>query len=160
VLVGVLGTFGVVLRELNRVRIDDVHRSGGDLALTVGGPLYTANVLGYSRAVLAAVWPDTRRVLLDLHQMRQTSVTVLDALEDLDHELEAHGVQLVVVSVPEGAAVVARRTSWFRHLEEAGRARTATTAAPAPAPAEAPSPERGDPVPPEADPAQNGSSST
>lgn len=160
VLVGVLGTFGVVLRELNRVRIDDVHRSGGDLALTVGGPLYTANVLGYSRAVLAAVGPDTRRVLLDLHQMRQTSVTVLDALEDLDHELEAHGVLLVVVSVPEGAAVVARRTSWFRHLEEAGRARTATAIAPAPAPAEAPSPERGDPVPPDADPAQNGSSPT
>lgn len=138
VLVGVLGTFGLVLRELNRIRLLTVGRDGGELRLAIDGPLYTANVEGYARAVLAEVErrggadpgaPDTDAidtvaidtVVLDLAAMRQTSVTVLDALADLDAELDARDVRLVLAAVPDGAAATSRRTSWYRGLEDAGR---------------------------------------
>ena len=59
--------------------------------------------------------------VLDEHRMREPSVTVLDALEDLDRELSQRGVELRLEGLPETAVVVARRTDWFQEREAAGR---------------------------------------
>lgn len=49
------------------------------------------------------------------------TITVLDALEDLDRELSQLGVVLHLAAVPASAKVVAERTPWFAGLESAGR---------------------------------------
>ncbi|MBN7794175.1 SulP family inorganic anion transporter [Microbacterium esteraromaticum] len=123
VAVGVVGTFVVVLRELNRVRLAVDEPRGGVLTVHLHGPLYTANALSYESAVLdaATALPELRVLVLDAAQQRALSVTVLDALRELDDELAGAGVELRLAAVPDGAAEVARRGDWFAGLEEQGR---------------------------------------
>ncbi|MBM7832021.1 high affinity sulfate transporter 1 [Agromyces cerinus] len=130
VVVGILATFVVVLRELNRLRIDVAEPVDGVLPVRLMGPLYTANVVANENAVLAAAaaaddapadGAGIRAVALELTRLSATSITVLDTLADLDRELAATGVELRLAAVPEPGAVIARRTSWFAGLEAAGR---------------------------------------
>jgi len=57
VLVGLVATFIVILRELGRVRIDIGSPVDGVLPVRLLGPLFTANSLAYENRVLAAVAP-------------------------------------------------------------------------------------------------------
>ncbi|TFV98036.1 SulP family inorganic anion transporter [Leifsonia flava] len=123
VAVGVVVTLAEVLHALNKVRVAAADRVGDVLVITVGNPMYTANVLETELAVLDAV--DAARpvasVVLDVTRMRETSVTVLDALEDLDRELAETGVQLRLAGVPASAAEIAGRTEWYRGVLASGR---------------------------------------
>ncbi|KQQ92981.1 sulfate transporter [Leifsonia sp. Leaf325] len=123
VAVGVVVTLAEVLHALNKVRVAAADRIGDVLVITVGNPMYTANVLETELAVLDAV--DAARpvasVVLDVTRMRETSVTVLDALEDLDRELAETGVQLRLAGVPVSAAEIAGRTEWYRGVLASGR---------------------------------------
>ncbi|WP_082467984.1 SulP family inorganic anion transporter [Leifsonia sp. Leaf264] len=123
VAVGVIVTLAEVLHALNKVRVAAADRIGDVLVITVGNPMYTANVLETELAVLDAV--DAARpvasVVLDVRRMRETSVTVLDALEDLDRELAETGVQLRLAGVPASAAEIAGRTEWYRRVLASGR---------------------------------------
>lgn len=123
VAVGVVVTLAEVLHALNKVRVAAADRVGDVLVITVGNPMYTANVLETELAVLDAV--DAARpvasVVLDVTRMRETSVTVLDALEDLDRELAETGVQLRLAGVPASAAEIAGRTDWYRRVLASGR---------------------------------------
>ncbi|MCD2441069.1 STAS domain-containing protein [Agromyces sp. SYSU K20354] len=123
VAVGVVATLVVVLRELDKLRIDVGEPVDGVLPIRLLGPLYTANVLANENAVLdaAAAHRDIRAVALELTRMSVTSVTVLDTLADLDRELEGSGVELRLAAVPEAGATVARRTRWYAGLEAEGR---------------------------------------
>ena len=121
VAVGVIGTFVVVFRALNRVRLDVGETRDGVLAVSLMGPVYTANVLAYENAVLTAAQPGLRALAFDIGEMRETSVTVLDALADLDTELAARGIELRLAAMPESAAAVARRGAWFAGMERDGR---------------------------------------
>ena len=123
VAVGVVGTFVVVLRELNRLRVEVIDPVDGVLGVRLLGPLYTANVLANENAVLDAARanPGIRALALELSRMSVTSITVLDTLADLDRELSELGVELRLAAVPASAAEVARRTSWFSGLEADGR---------------------------------------
>lgn len=123
VAVGVVTTLVLVLRELSRPRVATAGKNDTVLGIKVGGPLYTANVLETEQAVLeqvAAAAP-IQAVVVDLARMDSTSVTVLDTLTDLDRELASQGVQLRLSAIPDAALTIARRTSWFRALEEEGR---------------------------------------
>ncbi|RZU66697.1 MFS superfamily sulfate permease-like transporter [Microterricola gilva] len=127
VAVGVALTLLLILTELSKIRVTTGERRGSVLAVIVGGPLYTANVLETEQAVLAAVAESGEdagtlsAVVIDLGRMATTSVTVLDALADLDRELASQGVQLRIAAVPDAALLIARRTSWFSGLEADGR---------------------------------------
>jgi MFS superfamily sulfate permease-like transporter len=127
VAVGVVLTLLLILTELSKIRVATGQRRGAVLAVIVGGPLYTANVLETEQAVLAAVENAGKEagrlsaVVLDLGRMATTSVTVLDALADLDRELASQGVELRIAAVPDAALLIARRTSWFSGLEADGR---------------------------------------
>ncbi|MFC4138006.1 MULTISPECIES: SulP family inorganic anion transporter [unclassified Microbacterium] len=123
VAVGVIGTFVVVFRELNRVRISVGDVDGDVLPVKLNGPVYTANALPYETAVLdaAAAAPGVKVLALQLAQMRVVSVTVLDTLTDLDTELAAQGIELRLAAVPDSGATVARRGSWYATLEADGR---------------------------------------
>jgi sulfate permease, SulP family len=123
VAVGVVVTLGRVLRALNEVRVEVVDRRGEVVVIAVRNPMYTANVLETELAVIAGVEEagPVSVVVLDMRRMRETSVTVLDALEDLDRELAGTGVELRLAGLPATAAVVARRTQWFQALEASGR---------------------------------------
>lgn len=134
VLVGVLGTFFLILRELQRVRIVPGVATGSSLGARIEGAVYTANVLEYERTLLGTVdaATDVRTFVLELPRMHDTSVTVLDGLADLDRELHQRGVTLVLADMPASAVDMARRTRWFRGLEEAGRVRGRATPAATP----------------------------
>ena len=147
VAVGVLGTFALVLHELNhpdviklrvdadgRLRVADstapgasasgASASGGVLVLRLGGPLYTANARAAQGNILAAVEaaaPKPEVVILDVGALGRVSVTVLDAIRDLDRSLQERHVTLWLAGLPERALTTARRTTWWHEWEESGR---------------------------------------
>ncbi|GAA1495039.1 SulP family inorganic anion transporter [Paeniglutamicibacter kerguelensis] len=123
VAVGVGATFGLLLHELGRVRLSVVERRGSALCLAVGGPLYTANALETENLVLrlAGEQEGIDTVVLDLTLMHQTSVTVLDTLVDLDHELAEMGIMLRLACVSDMSAAMAMKTAWYRGLSEEDR---------------------------------------
>lgn len=123
VAVGVVGTFFVIFRELNRLRVAPGAVVDGVLPIRLEGPLYTANVLANENAILdqAAAHPGIRAVAVELTRFSTTSITVLDTLADLDRELAGQGIELRLAVAAGGGTEVARRTSWFRGLEAGGR---------------------------------------
>ncbi|MET0975307.1 MAG: SulP family inorganic anion transporter [Leifsonia sp.] len=123
VAVGVLGTFFAVFRELNRLRVAPGDVVDGVLPIRLEGPLYTANVLANEIAILdqAAAHAGIRAVAVELTRFSTTSITVLDTLADLDRELAALGIELRLAVGASGGTDMARRTSWFRGLEQGGR---------------------------------------
>lgn len=120
---GVVVTLALVLRALNKVRLAVERPRDDALVVTVSSTMYTANVLETENAVLAAVDEarPVRTVVLDLPEMRETSVTVLDALADLDRELAETGVELRLAGLQPTAAAVAGRVAWYQRLKESGR---------------------------------------
>jgi sulfate permease, SulP family len=126
---GVVITLLLVLRELNTPVLDVIDRRGDAIAVHLGRGLYTANALANERAVaeLARV-EKARAVVLDIVRQRVMTVTVLEALQDLDRELAANGVTLHLVRVAPPAEQVLRKTEWFRDLEASGRVHDSVTA--------------------------------
>ncbi|MEU6246952.1 SulP family inorganic anion transporter [Glycomyces sp. NPDC047010] len=139
VAVGVGTTLVLILRELDHVRLLEV-RPGPDghprpaepgdapvpgvLALLPTGGLYTANVRSAQNqalAIVAARDPLPRIVILDLALQRGLSVTVIDAILELDRQLARDGIQLQLAHLPERALAVARRTRWWSEWDRAGR---------------------------------------
>jgi MFS superfamily sulfate permease-like transporter len=123
VAVGVVLTLVMVLHELNRPRVVVTAQDAASVSIRLDAPLYTANVLGtlaaIEDAVAAAGNPAT--VILDASILKVTSVTVLDSLADLDHDLAGVGSTLHIAGLPPEALALARRIEWFRGLEAAGR---------------------------------------
>ena len=117
VAVGVIITLGIVLHELNRVRVTTGEQRRGVLEVNIG-PLFTANVLESELAVIAIAEhaEGVNAIVLDLQRMVITSITVLDALADLDYELAALGVELRIADMPPAAQEVAMKTTWFQGL--------------------------------------------
>ncbi|MHC9045039.1 SulP family inorganic anion transporter [Microbacterium saperdae] len=125
VAVGVIVTLILVLRELNTPRLSVTRRVGDVIAVHLGRGLYTANALANERAIVelaTAQDPTVAAVVLDLERLDAISITVLDALQDLDRELGAARIALHVAALPERARSIAERTAWYRTLAEAGRA--------------------------------------
>ncbi|WP_315073978.1 SulP family inorganic anion transporter [uncultured Microbacterium sp.] len=124
VAVGVVVTLILVLREVNIPKATIVGGDGGALGIRLDRGLYTANALANERMLLetvAAQGAPVRALVLGLTQQEVMTITVLDALEDLDRELSQLGVVLHLAAVPASAKVVAERTPWFAGLESAGR---------------------------------------
>lgn len=124
VAVGVVVTLVLVLRELNIPRLSIIERRGDAIAIHLGRALYTANVLANERAVIAlatAQRPPVDAVVLDLERLEAISITVLDALADLDRELGELGIALHVAALPERAEAVAVKTEWYGGLTSDGR---------------------------------------
>ena len=119
---GVVVTLVMVLRALNQPRIR-VETMGDSLVITLLAPLYTANVVGTQQAIVAAVdeHPGARRVVVDMTRIEETSVTVLDALADLDRELAGTGRTLHLAGLPDAASRTAEGTEWYRGLRDEGR---------------------------------------
>ena len=113
VAVGVALTLFLVIYELDHLGVTelqvitrdgrrDVQVAGDDtvpldglLILRFDGPLYTANIRGANRKILAAVdaaHPTT--LLLDASSVPGLTVTVLEQFGDLQHELDARDVSL------------------------------------------------------------------
>ncbi len=136
VLAGVLFTWFLVLRELNSAHVEpvahpDASRHGMLVLRSVTG-LYTGNVQPTMRAVLALVAeqpPPSGVVLLDLGDVRRLSVTVLDALREMDHTLAENGTTLVVCGLWPSALDTARRTTWWASWEAEGRVAESVDAA-------------------------------
>ena len=59
--------------------------------------------------------------MLDLQRLEAISITVLDALADLDRELGELGIALYVAALPERAEAVAVKTEWYGGLTSDGR---------------------------------------
>lgn len=124
VAVGVVVTLILVLRELNTPRLDVLGHRGGTLAVHLGRGLYTANAMANERAIIALATSQPEPVtdlVLDLRRMDIATVTVLDALADLDRELAAKGVRLHLAAIPDRARATAEKTAWYRGLDAAGR---------------------------------------
>ncbi|MET0812879.1 MAG: SulP family inorganic anion transporter [Microbacterium sp.] len=125
VAIGVVVTLVLVLRELNIPKLDIVGREGGAIAIHLGRALYTANALENERAIidLATSQPQpVTAVVLAAQRQDVISVTVIDALEDLDRELTQRGIALHIARLPESSAAVARRAGWYARVESQGRA--------------------------------------
>ena len=129
VAVGVALTLFLVIYELDHLGVTelqvthdgrrDVQVAGDDtvpldglLILRFDGPLYTANIRGANRKILAAVdsaHPAT--LLLDASSVPGLTVTVLEQFGDLQRELEARGVTLWVAALPPRSLATARATA-------------------------------------------------
>lgn len=122
---GVVATLVLVLREVNKPKLDILERRGDALLVHVGRGLYTANVAENARAIEElsdSQDPPISALVLDVSRLEEVSITVLDGLEDLDRELAAAGVELHLARLPQSAAEVAEKLPWYRGLMEAGRA--------------------------------------
>ncbi|WAA67492.1 SulP family inorganic anion transporter [Microbacterium oxydans] len=124
VAVGVVVTLILVLREVNKPRLRKVGPADGALGIDLERGLYTANALVNEREILAlldheATPVDT--VVVGMKPQEVMTITVLDALQDLDRELAQRGVILRLAALPPAAAAVASRTPWFEDLVAAGR---------------------------------------
>lgn len=124
VAIGVVVTLILVLREANVPKVTIVGRSGGALGLHLERGLYTANAMANEQMILETVGAQsapTSALVLGLKQQEVMTITVLEALENLDRELSQLGVVLHLAALPEAAAAVAARTPWFAGLESNGR---------------------------------------
>jgi MFS superfamily sulfate permease-like transporter len=138
VVVGVVLTLGLVLRELDRVGVTELHPTldGDDvgivgaatvpipglLVLRFDGPLYTANVRGANRRVLAAVDaadPDT--LVLDMSAVARMPLTALDHFADLEAELVGRDVRCWIAGLPPQSLATARQLPRWDEMASAGR---------------------------------------
>jgi sulfate permease, SulP family len=128
VAVGVVVTLVLVLRELNTPKLSVVGRMDGAVAIHLGRGLYTANALTNERAIVQLVTEQPAdpvpvdALVLDLARMEILSVTVLEALKDLERELAAIGVVLHLAGLPKRSRTTAEKTAWYRGLRASGRA--------------------------------------
>jgi MFS superfamily sulfate permease-like transporter len=138
--VGVILTFYFVLRALNHPQVNELVRTDesrelfparpgdrptdGLLVLRIEGGLYTLNV----RRVQDEIYrrfeerePRPRVVLLDVGATVDTSVTVMDAMLEVNQHLERHGSTLWLASIPERAEEKARRVELWEEWVDAGK---------------------------------------
>ena len=130
--VGIVVTLVLVLREVNTPELSVVARVDGAVAIHVGRGMYTANAQPNERAILSLAvsqHPPVTAVVLDVERLTVLSITVLDVLEDLDGELAERGIALHLARLPDAAAKVARRTTWYAGLERQGRVHDTVEAA-------------------------------
>ncbi|MFB8190158.1 SulP family inorganic anion transporter [Microbacterium sp. NPDC055988] len=124
VAVGVVVTLILVLREANIPKIRVVGRIGGVLGVHLERGLYTANALVNERRLLEIVDGEEEVIaalVLGMRQQDVMTITVLEALENLDRELSQRNTTLHLAALPAPAAEVAGRTAWFTALRSAGR---------------------------------------
>ncbi|WP_134322121.1 SulP family inorganic anion transporter [Cumulibacter soli] len=116
---GIVITLGLVLHELNRVNISISGHRDDVLAILIGGPLYTSNILSSELAVLdlAKQHPDVRAIAIDLGRQYQVSVTIIEGLQDLDRELAAAGIQLRLARLQPTVSQTLARTPWYQQFE-------------------------------------------
>jgi sulfate permease, SulP family len=139
VAVGVALTLFLVIYELDHLGVTelqvvtrdgrrDVQVAGDDtvldglLILRFDGPLYTANIRGANRKILAAV--DTAHpttLLLDASSVPGLTVTVLEQFGDLQHELEARGVTMWVGALPPRSLTTAQQLPGWKAAAAEGR---------------------------------------
>ncbi len=122
---GVALTLILVLRELNTPKLEVIGEQDGRLAVHLARGLYTANALAYEHAVIDLTTDRTeavRIVILDAKRQDVVTITILEALADLDRELAALGITLHVAALPDAARTVAEKTQWYRDLVAQGRA--------------------------------------
>ena len=92
------------------------------LILRLDGPLYTANVRGANRRILAAVdAANPQTVVVDVSAAPVIPVTVLDEFADLQREFDARGVTLWVAALPPRALATARQLPGWGDADAAGR---------------------------------------
>ncbi|MBL3700177.1 sulfate transporter [Leucobacter luti] len=124
VAVGVGVTLVLVLRELNTPHVSVAGRDGECVRVHLDLGLYTANAMTNTRAIIElASDPEhaTRAVVLGLDRQIVMTITVLEALQDLDRELAQRGIVLHLAALPIAATAVAERTPWFGALVAQGR---------------------------------------
>ncbi|MFV0533384.1 MAG: SulP family inorganic anion transporter [Cumulibacter sp.] len=116
---GIVITLGLVLHELDRVNISISGQRDDVLAILVGGPLYTSNILSAELAVLelAKQHPDVRAIAIDLGRQYQVSVTIIEGLLDLDRELAASGIHLMLARLQPAVTQTLARTCWYQQFE-------------------------------------------
>lgn len=120
---GVVLTLGLVLHELNKPRVELKPLSQRALEIRVLNPLYTANLLSTSQVITSSVRtmaPGTS-VVVDLSNQNVISVTVLDGLRDIDDDLTEDGYSVSFINLPEGALLLAAKTSWWQRVVAEGR---------------------------------------
>jgi MFS superfamily sulfate permease-like transporter len=147
VLVGVFLTFYFLLRALNHPVVSELRRPQGSdeffmarpedpqtpgmLILRIDSGLYTMNV----RRVQDEIYrrfeeaPDPRVVVLDVGATVDTSVTVIDALLEVDQHLGGHGAELWIASIPPRALAKTERTPLYHQWVKAGRIHPSVLAA-------------------------------
>ncbi|WP_313821427.1 SulP family inorganic anion transporter [Citricoccus sp.] len=123
VAVGVVVTLLLVLRELNKPAVSAGERRGDALEVRLGSGLYTANIRPNTTAVeeLVGTYAGVKTVVLDLHRLEATSITVIDGLMDLDRQLSSKGVELHLAALPPKATAVAQGFPWFEKLQARNR---------------------------------------
>ena len=132
VLVGVVVTLVLVLRELNTPRLELGERRGDAVAVHLGRGLYTGNVQENERAIIAlarAQQPPITALVLDLERLYVVSITILDALEELDRELAGQGITLYIAAMPQSSVEVASKLPWYREVQASGRSHSTVEAA-------------------------------
>ncbi|MDL9977706.1 SulP family inorganic anion transporter [Microbacterium sp. ASV49] len=124
VAVGVAVTLILVLRELNIPRVIVGDRRGDAIVLTLDQGLYAANANANANEVVRIASmqdPPVTAVVLDVARLRTITITVLEAMEGLDRELEHRGVTLHLAALPENATATATHVDWYQGLTAAGR---------------------------------------
>ncbi|MFG1785266.1 SulP family inorganic anion transporter [Rhodococcus oryzae] len=138
VAVGVLFTLYLVLRELNRPHVVQLHQGsdgrwvGGDedaptdpadpLVLRINSALYTANVLANVTAIADRIEAaGAKTVVLDCSRAWKITSTVMHHIRDLEQDLSARGVTICFVAVPQRDLETARKTELGRQFEDSGR---------------------------------------
>ncbi|MDG3009485.1 STAS domain-containing protein [Rhodococcus sp. D2-41] len=139
VAVGVIFTLYLVLRELDRAHIVQLHRNerghwrpGGEsdptvaadpLVLRINSALYTANVRTTVRAIesRSGIGEDAessrpRALVLDASRAYKVSTTVMHGIRDMLKELSDAGVTLYIVDLPESEKPKLRTTPWWREF--------------------------------------------
>lgn len=121
VLVGVVATLYLVLRELNLPHVTTV-KQGDPLVLRFDTGLYTANIRANLDAVRAIV--DSGRhdtVIFDLSRITILTVAVLDEFRELDAELTTTGTTVRWAALTPRARTMAEGTSWWQSVLAQGR---------------------------------------
>lgn len=140
VLVGVVMTLYLVLRELNRPHISQLVRdldgiwtavdpdgppiASDPLVLRIDLGLYTANVRANTREISRRVTTaasSPRAVVLDCSRLYQVTTTVMKNFVDLTRELSDAGVTVYFAAVPPQNLATVRRTVLGRDYESQGR---------------------------------------
>ena len=141
VLIGVLLTLFLVLRELDRAGLTELQPTAGDGDLRIAGsagtapvpgllvlrhdaPLYTANIRSVHRKIIAAVdalpaAPDV--LVLDCSAVAMLPVTVIDEVPSLDRALGERGVTFWVAALTPRALATAKLLPLWKELDDAGR---------------------------------------
>ena len=121
--VGVVVTLVLVLRELNIPKLELEERRGDAVAVHLLRALYTANALENEQAFIRlAADEHATAVVRDLERQDVVPMTVLDMLAGRDRELAGRDIVLHLAGLPDSAAGVAGKDSWYAGLRDTGRA--------------------------------------